>query len=95
MNTLKQGTKRGDKSNVGSLRIRFRKLGKERAAGLYWGKKHLIEVDPRQNSRDLCDTLIHEAIHHTAPDLNEDAVWRLSHDITSVLWTMGYRRIQD
>ena len=77
-----------------------RKLGKERAQGLayydYYGEgKSLIEIDPRQNSKEYLDTLIDEALHTIFPDMKEKKVASIAGRLTRVLWRQGYRRIQD
>ena len=77
-----------------------RKLGKERAQGLayydYYGEgKSLIEIDPRQNSKDYLDTLIHEALHTIFPDMTEKIVVSVAGRLTRLLWRQGYRLIQD
>ena len=68
------------------------KLGRQKAAGQYW--KNKIEIDPRQDSKDYLDTLIHEMLHHECPWLDEMAVRKIAPAISKVVWKQGYRRIK-
>ena len=82
------------------INVRERNLGREKAMGLahfdYYGEnKNLIEVDPRQNSMDYLDTLIHEALHVMFPDMSEAEVVKHSSRFARLVWRQGYRRNQD
>jgi len=73
--------------------IQNRKLGKHQARGLYMaGKtKSLIEIDPRLGGEEELDTVIHEALHHVFPYLDEDAVNKGATDMARIVWTYGFR----
>jgi|TARA_B110001454_G_C12445582_1_gene319804 hypothetical protein len=82
------------------INVRERNLGREGALGLahfdYYGEnKNLIEVDPRQNSQEYLDTLIHEALHCIFPDMSETEIVKHSSRLARLVWRQGYRRIQD
>lgn len=60
-------------------------------------------VDGPKNNRTMvinCDlntqkglrVLIHEAIHASMPTMHEDTVDRLSREVGSLAWRLGYRR---
>ena len=52
-----------------------------------------IYIDPNfDTERDLIDTVIHEALHASRKDLSERAVSRLAGDVSTVMWSLGYRR---
>lgn len=72
-----------------------RKLGRQRAAGQYVFGTQVIEVDPRQTSRERMDTVIHEALHYALPRMNEQEVIRVAHIIAGALWRDRYRRLQE
>lgn len=83
------------------IRIRERKLGpyvsnKDRKKGLRcWGLAHpdpVIDVDPRQGSKNMMDSLLHETIHKLMPNLCEADVVSAAGTLKNVLWVMGYRR---
>jgi len=76
-------------------KVREKKLGREHAAGQCWQDTGEIQIDPRQDSRNYMDTLIHEMLHCFFPDLEEEAVLSLSSKFTKELWKRGYRRIQE
>ena len=73
--------------------IQNRKLGKHQARGLYLaGKtKSLIEIDPRLGGEEELDTVIHEALHHVFPYLDEDAVDKGATDMARIVWIYGFR----
>ena len=88
------------RKNKRTINVQERKLGKEGAMGLahydFFGKNlNLIEIDPRQNSKDYLDTLIHEALHIMFPDWSEKEVVEHSGRLTRLIWRQGYRRIKD
>lgn len=79
------------------LRIDQRKLGKHQAWGRYSppekaGQPAVIEIDPRQSAKQELDTLIHEALHHVYPHLDEEAVRLGATQIAKVCWEYGFRR---
>lgn len=54
-----------------------------------------IEIDPRQDSKEYMDTLIHEMLHHHFPKLSEKKVKKISKSLSSALWKKRYRRIEE
>lgn len=78
------------------IKVRERKLGREKADGLAWDHKPtpVIEVDPRQPENDRLDTLIHEAIHIVFPKLGEMQVRGATKRIADVVWRDGWRRVR-
>lgn len=75
------------------IKIKFRKLGRERA----YGQAHsdgLIEVDPRQGQKKLLDTLIHELLHILEPDWSERKVAKTATTLTNYIWVARFRRIE-
>lgn len=57
-------------------------------------KIRYIDICPSTNGKKLLDTLIHEGIHATLWDLDEEAVVEVARDITNLLWKLGYRKIK-
>ena len=68
-------------------------LGRERAVGLAYQGEGLIEIDPRQTSKEYMDTVIHESLHMFFPDWTERKVKVSSRKLSSILWKYGYRRV--
>ena len=52
----------------------------------------VIMVHPQLEGLDELDTWIHEALHATVWDLDEEAVNESARDIARLLWRLGYRR---
>ena len=73
------------------IRIRFRKLGREKAMGLAYKDSRLIELDPNQRGFDLLDSSIHEILHVQQPDLSEETVTANATEMADLLWKMGFR----
>ena len=77
------------------IRVRERKLGREKADGLALeGRRALVEIDPRQGENNLLDTLLHEAMHILFPKLNEMQVRGVAARLTEILWNDGWRRVR-
>lgn len=74
------------------INIKEKKLGRQQR----WGQiieNVDIEIDPRQDARMYLDTLIHELLHLTLPDLSEKTVRKSARILTSGIWQQNYRRI--
>lgn len=82
------------KKGAKSVRIVERKLGRERALGQARFDKNLIEIDPRQPSREYLDTVLHEGLHLIFPELAERRVASVSRKLTRLVWKQGFRRIR-
>jgi hypothetical protein len=81
--------------------IKFKKLGRERLRGYYAvdgdgdTKGPLIVLDPRLEGEELLDTLIHELLHHSLPDLDEAPVERTATFLARSLWNLsGFSEIK-
>jgi hypothetical protein len=75
------------------IKIIIRKLGKERCVGQAYQGENLIEIDPRQNSKDFLGTAIHESLHILYPDLTEEEIIHAEEIMSDVIWRLNYRRI--
>ena len=74
------------------INIKEKKLGRQQR----WGQiieDVDIEIDPRQDARMYLDTLIHELLHLTLPDLSEKTVRKSARILTSGICQQNYRRI--
>lgn len=76
------------------IRVRERKLGRERAVGLAWQGLDLIEIDPRQRARAYLNTLVHELLHVIFPQASERKVGRAACAMTRKLWEARFRRLE-
>jgi hypothetical protein len=72
--------------------VKIRKLGRQRAYGLYHDGG-LIEIDPRVPVGDHLRVLIHEYLHHAHPEWTEEKVDTLSTTLAEFLWENSYRRV--
>lgn len=73
-------------------KVTERKLGRERADGLYHSDG-LIEIDPRLKGKNRLDTLIHEHLHHYFPEMSEDRVEKIATGMANTLWKNRVRII--
>jgi hypothetical protein len=74
------------------VKVIERKLGKK-VVGWAHFDENLIEIDPRQNSFEYFETLIHERMHLLFPKMSEKMVTVKSHEMAKFLWDMHYRRV--
>jgi hypothetical protein len=54
----------------------------------------LIEIDPRLRAKDALDTMIHEMLHHYAPEWGENKVQRTASAMAAILWQHRFRRME-
>ncbi len=76
------------------IKIIYRKLGKEQAYGIS-SSDGVIEIDERLRGKKAMEILIHELLHLTNPKDDEKTIIRKSVTLTKVLWSEGYRKIDD
>jgi hypothetical protein len=81
-------TKRRQKSKV-----KWVKLGRQRAWGQATIGEGLIEIDPRLGAKRQLEVLCHEQVHLTFPELSEAQVDRAGKDLAAMLWDQDYRRV--
>ena len=75
------------------VKVVERNLGREKALGLAY-PDGLVELDPRQDSKEYLDTLIHEILHVLEPKWTEEAVWDAAELLSRKIWKANYRRIR-
>jgi hypothetical protein len=75
------------------IKVKHRKLGREKADGLAWKDDGIIEIDPRLSAMDHLETALHESAHISLPSLTEKEITRLAKSQMSVLWGLGYRKV--
>ena len=76
------------------IKIIYRKLGKEQAYGIS-SSDGVIEIDERLKGKKMMEILIHEILHLLNPNDDEKTIIRKSVTLTKVLWSEGYRKIDD
>ena len=78
--------------------VRYKKLGREKVLGLADLDTQEIIIDPRQPSKELLGTLLHECIHLLADDLErpdwpEERVLEWEEKMRDVVLNAGYRKV--
>jgi hypothetical protein len=73
-------------------KVIHRKLGRERADGLYFD--NVIEIDPSLPPLRYMIVLIHEYLHHIQPEWSEEKVDAEGEALGRFLWKQGYRKVQ-
>lgn len=76
------------------IKITEKKLGRSKALGQCFNDGR-IEIDPRQDSKEYLNTLVHEALHSRFPWMSEEEVVNSSIAITDLIWAQNFRRIKD
>lgn len=71
--------------------IKSKKLEKN-IYGWAYQDDFLIEIDPRQSSKEYLNTLIHEMLHCFLPDLKEREITRMANLIANAAWNRNFRR---
>jgi hypothetical protein len=77
------------------IKVVVKKLGREQALGQAYFDTGVIEVDPRQDNREMLDTIIHETLHLLNTRWKELKIRRQTRSIARALWKSGYRRIYE
>ena len=81
-------------SKVNKIKVIDKKLGRQKAVGQAYSDARVIEIDPRQTSKNYLDTLIHELLHVYNPEWSENKVSKTANEITDIIWKKNYRRIK-
>ena len=76
------------------IKVIDKKLGRQKAVGQAYTDARIIEVDPRQRSKNYLDTLIHEMLHVYNPEWSETKVTKTANEMTDIIWQKNYRRIK-
>lgn len=76
------------------VKVTEKKLGRERALGQAFSETKEIEIDPRQNSKEYIDTLVHEWFHIEFPEWNERTVASKSKKLAKFLWKHNVRLLR-
>jgi len=81
-------------ANDNKIKVIDKKLGRQKAVGQAYADSRIIEVDPRQRSKNYLDTLIHEMLHVYNPEWSENKVTKTANEMTDIIWQKNYRRIK-
>ena len=81
-------------SKINKIKVIDKKLGRQKAVGQAYADAKVIEIDPRQTSRNYLDTLIHELLHVYNPEWSETKVSKTANEMTDIIWKKNYRRIK-
>lgn len=75
----------------------YKKLRRRKALGIVEDGDDIIYIDPRLKGRKHLEILIHEAMHvlwpHIVKNHEEDEVIMVSTELTRMLWSEGFRRV--
>lgn len=82
------------KETIARMKVVERKLGREQALGQAHSDG-LVEIDPRQVSKEYLDTMIHEMLHIYFPDTPEWKIAKVATKMARTLWKSKYRRLMD
>ena len=74
--------------------IKNKNIPEKDVLGYAYQEDFEIEIDPRQDSREYLNTLIHEMLHCFFPDLSERNITRLANIMTEKIWRRRFRRLE-
>ena len=75
------------------MKVKYRKLGREKAIGQAHQSRKLIEIDSRLKGKKLLTTIIHEIMHLQNDDWSESKVEKHSTEMGNILWKENYRKV--
>lgn len=78
-----------------SIKVRYLKLGRNRAWGMANYEDNSVELDERLKGKKHLEILTHEVIHLLIPEASEEETERISIGLINILWKEGYRRIDN
>ena len=76
------------------IKIIYKKLGREQAHGIA-ESDGIIYIDPRLKGRKMLEIVLHECLHILNKTDDEETIIRKSVTLTKVLWSEGYRKVDD
>ena len=77
------------------IKVKYRKLGRERNWGVAHLADNIIEVDVRCKGKKKLEMLIHESCHLLMPEKEEEEIEEISITLTRLLWSQGFRQIDN
>jgi hypothetical protein len=77
-----------------SIKVFYRKLGRERAYGFAHHGDDVIEIDERLQGKQFIEILIHEIMHLQNPEWSEEEVLRKSKEMCAIIWKEGVRPVE-
>lgn len=80
------------KGKPNKVKVKYRKLGRERAWGQAMIGENFIEVDPRLDERRMLRVITHELCHLAFPNASETQVLEAEKIVGQTLWDLGYRK---
>jgi len=66
-----------------------------KAVGWCYHEERKILIGNKLRGRRKLDTEIHEYLHLVNPTLSEEAVSQQATDLAKILWTLGYRQLDN
>jgi len=76
------------------MKLKYRRLGREKAWGQAYCGENMIEIDPALRGKHKLEIILHEAMHIQNPLWEEEEVIRKSKQMANLLWRERYRQIE-
>jgi hypothetical protein len=77
------------------IKVRYKKLWRQKVNGIAYVDKGLIELDERLRGKQFLEYLIHEIMHIQNPEWTEETVLKKSEEMANVLWDEGVRPVEN
>ena len=76
-------------------KVKYKKLGREKALGTVDDVTEVIHIDSRLRGRVKMGAEIHEMLHLLFPDLSEGVITSMERKLTNYLWDLNYRQVDN
>jgi hypothetical protein len=83
------------KSKNRPIKLKYKKLGRQRAWGQAYKETNLIEVEKNTKGKLRLRCILHEAYHCIAPEWSESRVRKSEKLISDLLWNQNYRQVDN
>jgi hypothetical protein len=77
------------------IKVIYTKMWRRGVWGMAYHDDYIIEIDERAKGKKKLELLIHEASHLLLPEKEEEDIVKISVAITKLLWSEGYRCIDN
>jgi len=82
------------KSENWPIKVKYVKLGRQKAWGQAYKESNLIEIEKRARGKLRMRSLLYEGLHCCCPEYKEYRIRKIEKLLSDMLWEQGYRRVK-